>query len=184
MPASGTCTFNPGTWFTPPAQRYRTPYESRQHLIRVGVAGPHRGTVRQRDRDRASRFCTAGARVVPSAQLQQAAPQTGLLGAGDLAGLQIDQSPATVTGQAGHADLRLLHPVAEHGFDRVAEDGFNGRHVIHATVARLPAAHLPRDRRVEQKTGNLALGVLRAGQGLLGPARVGVGSMDGTAFRE
>jgi len=126
---------NPGTWFTPPAQCYRAPYELRQHLIRAGPAGPHRGTVRQRDRDR--RFCTAGACVALGAQLQQAAPQARLLGAGDLAGLQIDQSPAAITGQAGNAHLRLLDAGAEHGFDRVAEDRINGRHVSHATDTRL-----------------------------------------------
>ena len=81
-----------------------------------------------------------GACVVLSSQLQQGPPQTWPLGTGDLAGLQVDQSPAAVSYQAGCTHLRVLDPGAEHGLDRVAEYRFNCGHAVHGPVTRLRPA--------------------------------------------
>jgi len=115
------------------AQPHRAPDEPGQHLIGARLAGPHRRAVWQRDRHRTGRVGPGGVAVVLGSQLQQGTPQPGLLGAGDLAGLPVDQSPAPVTGQAAGTHLRLLDAGAEHGFDRIAEDGCNGRHVVHGS---------------------------------------------------
>jgi hypothetical protein len=116
---------NRAAGLTPLAQLHRAANEPGQHLIGTRLAGPHRRAVRQRDRHRTGRICPGGVAAVFGSQLQQGPPQPGLLGAGDLAGLPVDQSPASVTRQAGCTHLRLLDAGAEHGLDRVAEDRFN-----------------------------------------------------------